>query len=122
MLAHAAWPAGTGHPGHDHFEWDFGDGQRAATATAWVEHDYALRDQNAPTSTFVLIMQADGAAGRSIAHASVTFVNADVIAARAGAPTLPVRYDRFARRDPDGGAATALELRNIPPPTFTGRP
>ena len=115
VLARATGPAGAGHPGHDHFEWDFGDGQRTATATAWVEHDYTLRDQNAPTSTFVLTLQADGAAGRSIAHASVTFVNADLIAARAGAPTLPVRYDRFARREPGGAAVAELELRNILP-------
>ena len=43
-----------------------------------------LRDQNAPTTTFVLTMQAEGpsaASGRSVAHATVTFVNADLIAA-----------------------------------------
>ena len=118
VLARAAWPADAAGPGYSHFEWDFGDGQRAGTAAAWVEHAYTLRDQNAPTTTFVLTMQAEspsGASGRSVAHATVTFVNADLIAARAGAPTLPVRYDRFARRDAGGAAVAELELRNILP-------
>ena len=115
VLARATWPAATAHPGYTHFDWDFGDGQRAATATAWVEHDYTLRHQSAPTTTFVLTMEAHGASGHSVAHATVTFVNADLIAARAGVSTLPVRYDRFARRDAGGAAVADLELRNILP-------
>ena len=118
VLARATWPADAGRPGYRHFEWDFGDGQRAATDAAWVEHAYTLRDQSAPTTTFVLTMQAEGpsgASGRSVAHATVTFLNVDLIAARAGAPTLPVRYDRFARRDAGGAVVAELELRNILP-------
>lgn len=111
ILAQASGPAA----GAAGFEWEFGDGAHAFTQAPFAEHDYALRDQPAATSTFLVVVHAAPPGGRAAtARASVTFVNADYIAALSGTPTLPVRYDRFARRQ-EGAAATELELRNILP-------
>jgi len=111
ILARANGPAASGAG----FEWDFGDGAHAVTQAPFAEHDYALRDQSTATSTFLLEVRAQSSVDRpATARASVTFVNADYVATLSGTPTLPVRYDRFARKQ-EGAAVTDIELRNVLP-------
>jgi hypothetical protein len=112
ILARANGPAASSGAG---FEWDFGDGAHAFTQAPFAEHDYALRDQAAATSTFLLAVRAPSSGDlAAAARASITFVNADYVAALSGTPTLPVRYDRFARRQ-QGAAVSEIQLRNVLP-------
>lgn len=95
-----------------HYEWELGDGSFAQTQHPVLEHDYRLRAQTAPISSFLVKAVAVGGRVSSVSgHATVTLVNADYIARRSGAPTLAVRGQRFATVD-GREASVALEVKN----------
>lgn len=93
--------------------WDLGDGEVVEGNSAGVSHDYGGRPQPTAQSQFVVRVTARDGDGRE-AHALTTlsFVNASYIARATGHPVLPVRYDRFARRDARA-VSTAVSVRNV---------
>lgn len=93
--------------------WDLGDGEVVEGSSAGVSHDYGGRPQSTAQSQFVVRVTARDGAGRE-AHALTTlsFVNASYIARATGHPVLPVRYDRFARRDARA-VSTSVSVRNV---------
>jgi hypothetical protein len=95
------------------YTYEFGDGTNMHSTIASATHNYQLRSQIEPTSTFVIKVQARDAQGRTASgRASLVFTNVHWLSRTVGSPMVPVAYGRFPETH---GAAieTDLTFRNI---------
>ncbi len=95
------------------YTWDFGDGTSSQGTEKFATHSYLHRDQDKPSSTFVVKVTAQDTSGKqAVARTSITFNNTYFLARITGAPAIPVTYDRFPKKD-GGGYRTTISFRNI---------
>ena len=99
--------------GQLHYTYEFGDGLSAESPTASVTHNYQLRAQNGPSSTFLVKVRARDEHGRTaMGRASVVFSNIAWLSRAVGSPMVPVAYTRFLEKRGDS-IETELTFRNI---------
>ena len=102
-----------GLTGNVNYAWDFGDGTAAQGSEKFVTHSFQERNQDRPSSTFVVRVTGKDARGtEAVARTSVTFNNTYFLARINGAPAIPVTYDRFPKQD-GGTFRTTITFRNI---------
>lgn len=104
----AASPLGPGA----RYDWDFGDGTREAGAGTTAVHDYAMRAQTGPASTFLVTVRGQDATGQTASgRATVALVNERYLASQSGTAQLAVQAERQVRRT-ETGVGVRVKLRN----------
>ncbi|MCO4763284.1 MAG: PKD domain-containing protein [Myxococcales bacterium] len=95
------------------FTWTFGDGEVQSTTTPHVVHDYAMRPQKGPDSTFVAMAKVTGSsAGTATGRVAVGLPNSHWMSSQRGIIVLPAVVNRFAALG-KRSAAVPVRIRNI---------
>lgn len=99
--------------GQLHYTYEFGDGLSAEATAPAVTHNYQLRPQNGPSSTFVVKVRARDEHGKTAeGRASIVFSNIAWLSRAVGSPMVPVAYSRFLEKRGEA-IETELTFRNI---------
>ncbi len=81
------------------YQWEFGDGSREENDLRYVSHNYGLREQDKPESSFLAAVTVIDEKGiKASTEASVSIPNVHFIAKITGNPVIPAVYSRFPKK------------------------